>query len=288
MLISKFRPMALIILVACIGLPASAQKRRGAAKPTPAIKWETIPFDDQVEQLPPNFEGHSLFAVYNAITDHPLLPKGEFESTIDYRRRIAAERDRPIYGSIKRSSTLAFGFVVSETEFTAKYDADLNILDLKLAWGQPTGASGLALTWSSRHKDLGTYQTRTVLRIPFRVHASRTDVTFLTTDKSSLEAVENKKPSRYDMFPYDHTFSAGVFTPLGIAREAKTRVRALVICTVADKEPTHDYYPSRANLTEPYEEHLHFYNLTVVVKAIWFYDQATGNILARFEGKESK
>jgi hypothetical protein len=270
-----FQGLISILVTLAVLVPTYSQRRR-VVRPTTASKpaaWETQPFDDTVDTLPVGFSGHSLAQIYESLAKKPFVGKGEFESTIDFRARIAEERSLPLYGSLERNSLLAFVFPPGNEGFSTTYDADLNILEARLEWSTDyTPLSGSSLFWFKTTRNLGTTTGRTFFGRSVRIKVTRYDNYYLIGDIGSLTSAEKR-----------NVFVTGVFTPLAIAREAKTRVRALVVCRLVDNALRYEYRRYELEISDPADVYRHDHGIAVKVEAIWFFDIKSGNVLAKLD-----
>lgn len=138
----KLNIYVLVTIVLIALAPASfGQKRKIApvapkksvAPPTPRIN--EVPFDEALlksERLPSNFIGNNFEVVKSLIPSSATAPKGEFESTQAYKERLDRVGETVLINSLKLNSLLAF----TRTGLSAKYDADAEVLSVRVPVGQ--------------------------------------------------------------------------------------------------------------------------------------------------------
>lgn len=99
-----------------------SQKR----KPAPKANYNTVPFDETVNQVIPDEPGHDPDEVYNSIIRIRAATKlkDEFETTKQYDARFRAAFEKPIYGLLTVDDL--FAFRINTAWF--RYNADEGIL----------------------------------------------------------------------------------------------------------------------------------------------------------------
>ena len=270
------------IIVFVYPRPTFTQKRTRATK-APAVKFDSKPLNLDLDQLPPNYIGNSysdlLLAVYNR---REVAVKGEFESTIDFKSRMARVDSQPLTGSLYFNSVLAFTFIPDGGQFSLKYDADLTTLDVDFKWTRFYGGDyrnpTFTLTWSERSKQVGAYTGRNAFNMRTRVRVYRNDEFFLGATSDALKQSNLQE------------ISTSFFMPPFEARIAKGNMRALVIGRLAEKPLYHDQERDKPEITDPYDRHNFRYVLMIVPEEVWFYDFPTGKIYTRlpFDATESE
>ena len=88
----KNRLLGLIVCTLCVTSFSQERTSTKKAAATPASQksgtaYSTVPYDPQVDKLPPNFAGHSVLGIFQKFS--PPKPKGEFEKTDEYEARLA-------------------------------------------------------------------------------------------------------------------------------------------------------------------------------------------------------
>jgi hypothetical protein len=132
--------------------------------------YDPAPFDLGVEKLLPEYNGADAEMLFSALA--AIKDKGEFETTEQYKARIAAKDARPVIDSLYANSLLAFRFLVEETH----YDADAQLLDavairsnddslttLELATAKSADGFIRVLPWRRDTIDLGTHDASNTL-----------------------------------------------------------------------------------------------------------------------------
>jgi hypothetical protein len=210
-------------------------------------------------------------------------PKDEFESTIDYRDRLARLSSSPLFGGIYRDSFLAFVFSPSSgTALSSHYDADLSVLDitLKFSISNVFGFSP-SLLWALTERKMGSYTGRTSFGRAVRVSKFQYDSTELITDPDGLRLIGGIKPRGGSLLD-GPVFKSGVFMPPSAARLQKPNVRALVIGKLTRDPVLSKTQRIEATVRSPVETSIIQTAVKLRVSEIWFYDFPTGNVLARF------
>jgi TonB family protein len=264
--------IAIALLSSCV--PTQAQRRRPRLQP----KFDGRPFDISVEDLPANYLGHSFLQIYSALhVRGPLLKKGEYESTIDYKNRLAGLSSWPISASLNSDSVVAF----SLNSVKQSYDADLTALDMTLKFDGTYSSGHRTVSWLHTEKPGGSYIGRNAFNRAVRVKLYRYDDYQLS--------VEEELISRIPSFVHaQNGYSSSIIIPPQEAQRIRPNVRALLICRLS-KDPVSRYEShSPATINEPYDEYTFTYTLDVVPLAVWFYDMSSGRVFAKLEAPQPK
>ena len=260
--------IATALLTSCVS--TQAQRRR-----LPKPKFDVKPFDLSVDDLPSNYLGHSFFQIYSALRKRgPLLKKGEYESTIDYKNRLAGLSSWPIVGLVNSNSVVAF----SLGPIRQKYDADLTALDMTLEF--KGGYLGdLTISWLNSEKQIGSYIGHNAFNRAARVRVYRYD--------EYLLSVKEELTSRIPSFDRAHNaYSSSIITPPQEAPRMKPYLRALLICRLGNDPVSSDDSHSPPTISEPSDDYTFTYTLGVVPLAVWFYDISSGRVLAKLQPAE--
>ncbi|WP_258007374.1 GUN4 domain-containing protein, partial [Cylindrospermopsis raciborskii] len=125
-------------------------QRSNSSRMANKATYLTTPFNNSTE-IPPNFLGHDLEAISNAlIKRQESLKKDEFETTQAFNQRVIKEGLKPILGTINVDSTLAF---VLSDKFESSYNADLSLFRIEIPNSDYT-----EFTWKSKTFNYRTYK----------------------------------------------------------------------------------------------------------------------------------
>ena len=118
--------------------------------------WSPNPFDISQNTLSPNFVGHDIIEIYNALKKvKKPVSKDEFETTAAYRQRVEQERSKPFLGTLAINSLFAF----ESESLEATYDADNQVMDISLKLDVLWTATSLDNTRKSIHIDTDLVST---------------------------------------------------------------------------------------------------------------------------------
>jgi TonB family protein len=302
------RPLCLLVVLSSLFIfcPSFtwAQKRRQRPQ-KPAAKYDPKPFNNAVEDLPPQYIGNPYFEVLVALrARQKIAGKGEFESTIDYKARVERLNSRPLVGSLTFNNLLAFSFYPDGGQFKVSYDADLTSLDAVFNWKRFYAAGSYddpvyALTWYESSRRVGAYDGRNAFNVSRRIQVYRNDDYYLGAAGADLEWLldagrdagpqEGERPRRlpYDRresplrLGYELPVSMSVLMPPSEARISKGNLRALVVCWLAEKPLYQDNDRDTPEITDPYDRFNFQHVVLVVPEEIWFYDLPSGRVYAK-------
>lgn len=263
------------------GMPQNARKRTKAN----TVTFDPKPFNKYVEDLPPNYIGNSYFNILIALMNrNKVAAKGEFESTIDYKARIERVNSQALTGGLTFKSLLAFSFYLDGGQLTAKYDADLTVLDVTLKWDRNYGAGSydnqfFSLTWRENSQFVGAYVGRNAFNVRRRIQVYRNDDYYLAASAENLSKLnrpEDKRP-----VSFDNAFNTSIFMPPSVARVAKGNIRALIVCRLAETPLYQDKDVDEPEITDPYARFNFKHIMAVIPEEIWFYDLPSGKVYAK-------
>lgn len=124
-------------------------KKETTTQPTPTSSTDTLnqfnqklPFSSfSASKIPFGFRGHDVREIL-LILQERFLPKDEFETTINYEKRIANAKTVPIYDGLPLDSWLVitersspYSFIDDEIHYVLKYNADLQRMSVTLKAG---------------------------------------------------------------------------------------------------------------------------------------------------------
>ena len=95
--------------------------KKETPQPSPAPTANPIKQDGGADSLSPNFTGHDVKVLFAQLSElKKRLVKSEFETTAEYEKRVAQEKQKPILGNLTVQDT--FSLVIPNIE--ASYNAD--------------------------------------------------------------------------------------------------------------------------------------------------------------------
>jgi hypothetical protein len=269
------------------------------------------PFDVSLERLPAGFNGHDPEVLYKLLTARGVsAAKDEFETIIQYQSRIQSEAARPLFGEVTTDSV--FAFPAGRVE--SLYDADHQTLNVTVkfrkAWegyGVKTPRMSLAVKNASmgdrdytggnaygaqvRVKEL----TSTDYDIAFTNYA-RFPVTQILSD-SERKLMEEEEESRRKLL------QAGVYLPASsdsygerafavelqmdaaTAVRAKKNLRMLAVVRLQSPYTITGTLYSKPTFDRPTEYFSKFFYLNTELLELWFYDAATGQVVAKEQAR---
>lgn len=272
---------------------------------TPAYSYRD--FDPALTQLPPGFRGHDLAALFKTLAARKKSAvKGEFETTAAFNARVQAEASKPMLGPLTPGST--FAFVIRKVE--SVYDADRDNLrarlPLKRAWeGYGIETRRMAVSWDFDLLDKSTYTGTNAYGAQVNVErniAESYEIAFENHPQFPVERVldehyvkmrdeDPNKEARERMVArgmgdvYEDLKEPFIFADLKMdaqtAMQVKPRLRALVVCRLADPQVIESTTYGKPTYDHPKELVVKNYMLTTKVLQIWFFDPATGRVLAK-------
>lgn len=252
----------LVVITLAVSFRAAPAKKKTKA-PLPKPKLQA--FDASLKVLPANFSGSSIVAAFGAFR---VVPKGEFETSEEYEKRL------------KNLPVGTYAFVVPSRYTEATYDADSAMLSLTPTaihpgdGYSPTQHAGVELSRENERtrKYLGTNAFGA--SIPIEEYAY--DCLSLITD---LHA-----------FP---TLSANV--ERSAAPQTKQNARVLVIVTLDQESAMAEFHEHLGLATgyrhdsptfdDPEELSVRDYSVRAKVQGFWIFNRSTGVVLGRFDAQ---
>lgn len=120
---------AIKLAAVLLGTVAAAACQTQPGPKAPELpRYSSAEFALTETRLPPNYHGHDFRHVYAVLDKRSGQLKGEFESSADYEKRIAAQAAQPVVGKMTTGSLYAFEL----WPITSYYDADTELLDAKV------------------------------------------------------------------------------------------------------------------------------------------------------------
>lgn len=228
--------------------------------------YSTTPFDITVERLPKNYKGHNVLDIFQKLI--PPQPKGEFEKTEEYETRIARWKESTILGKITAKDNLAFEFseFLAPHTLSVGYDADRELLTANIYFQRNfDSAHAQWLETFYRSKNLGSHTGITRMGVKFRV----------TSHIGTSVGIKVKDPIKYISITKPYSREE--------ARSVKDSIRAYVIATLEEPYKVDESNSTTASLDDPDEWLKEYFGLYVSLKAIWFVNAKTGEVIAKSE-----
>lgn len=240
--------------------PATGTSGRSRTART-SPKYSVLPFDVNLEKLPPHFYGHDVEALVGPLQERGHPTKGEFETTQEYEQRLKQLSEKPVLGNLRVDSYYAFK---ADTEFD--YDADRQSLGLSVK-AKTIRGDLLMLFLHSTDQHLRSYTAKNAF---------------------GAEVEVNVEDDEYYSLEFDNGPDIGVYIAMAPtdAEKAKPSINALVVCKL--KPPfvdlRTDYH--RATFDSPFSGSSKYYDIFIEVRAIWFYDFESGQVLAKVKAPQ--
>jgi len=264
---------------------SSAKKAKGNSQESkPSHAYLKTTFDKNTERIPVSFLGHDIEQIYNAFDRRKKAEqKDEFETKEQYQRRLAAQAEKPLFGSVGPDAV--FAFVASPT---SQYDADSQILTVTIETSN---------VWKSAEINgsrLGLFIKRgeVITKESTRQNAYGAKVEIKETDSTHFElAIHNHLTFKTEkVLGEDHTGGETVFVGRinlspAKAKAIKNNLAALILTKLTTPnisdgaiyiEPTFDFH---------YEYFTKMCYVNVNLLEIWIYDKLTGEVIIKIKGK---
>jgi len=235
--------------------------------------------------IAPGFAGNNLQSIYDAIDKHINIPKGEFETSADYEKRLEDERAKPLIGRIKIDSLLGFVPEAGYFNVSKRYDADAGKMTVSVsiqrsfepsAGGFRDSFKSPSITWRKRITG-HTYIGSNAFGATARVTQNDDDIYALKFDLGAKW--QEKDWSSVDDLQYEFSMSAND------ARSTKDHLRVLILCHIDRENPvstgTHNI---EATFSAPLGIAETFKYLHVKPEEVWVFDQVTGTVYLRQPG----
>ena len=276
---SRFLALALALSVASVSVAAQSGASKGRKRSRPAATAKpAFVFSRDVDSLPSNYLGEDpADIVVPWINGH--RPKGEFESTADYRAAI--EKRVP-------SKALAFRLPIGAGSTGAvRYDADVEQVVVTVATAKELDGTFRVLD-AKQSETYASFEGKGIV-----VWWKRTDRKTFTGRNVFGRRVRAWRDT-YVNFGIafangGRTFPAREVTvklemDRATAKRTKPDLRVLLVCHVdrsqlPDRIAFVDVTNSEATASVPIDEWFYWYWLAVVLDEIWIYNLKTGEIL---------
>lgn len=278
----------LAVLVMCAGATAAEKikpKNANVSKPA-APAYDRVPFDVSVKELPPSYRGHSIEELLTRIK--APQPKGEFEKTEDYERRLVGWKTMPITGTLRLNDNLAFRFdqrvngTGDDSAFRTEYDADKEELTaiFEADYRGIHLSDGASKTWLVNRdvsRFVGSY-TGT------NAYGARFDVDQLLSKQTGLAI--NSSSMTFDWPRRQFSFKVKVDS-----KQAQQTPKSIVALAVAELESPYIVRKKRHESAK-YDSSIggatndvttEMAGLVVSIKQIWLVNSNTGEVLVKLD-----
>ncbi len=258
--------LSILILLFSIGIseakePITHKERKKTTKESGKIYYKGN-FDTTVENLPRNFNGHDIEKI-NSFFKQNASKKGEYETTEEYKKRIAQLNLENIY---------AFKIEDSWLIHVDPYYADSQILRIEINT-TPVNASDDFYDKRDSFiiKEKRQSERSYLGRNAFGVSAMVKEVYIL---RYGLALINGKN---FGIYRFD------IKTPIDKAKNLKEKLAFIIVCKV---NPPHEIDPIafdgsdyiKATLNNPIELIYKIYYLNIEALEIWAYNEQTGEI----------
>lgn len=251
-----------VVSAATAGRTTSAEAK--GSKAPPALKK----FDSTLPRLPANYSGNAIETAFVAFR---ARPKGEFETTEEFQRRLT----QGPFG--------VYAFVVPKRYCDVTYDADAGTLQVDVneihpAVGYSEGEKA-AIELSRLNERQRTYTGTNAFGASVRIHeyaydslsitTQRDEIPVLSVEVSRAKAIQLKDAVRVlAVVEFDsNSFASEFYEQLGIATGFR------------HDKPTFD---------DPEEITINDYSVSGSLFALWLFDRGTGEVIARFDSASNR
>ncbi len=241
----------LLILVFVCSLSTIGQIKSKATQTT-SSKFQTTPFDSNVEKLPPNFLGHNATVLLPSLFSFALeINKGcgKFEKTEPCQVRLNNIYERPISSKLTASDRLAFSIPIE-----CDYSANLERVECSNFWQ--------GYNWSHRLMESKTYVGQNAFGV-------KKLIKYKEFENITIEAGKIKPKFVLERIP---PANAQILLP---------NLRLLMLGTLRQPFVKTEPVSYKPTLDKP--EHIdgNNYGLVIAVEEVWLYDFASGKVLAK-------
>jgi hypothetical protein len=243
-----------LILVFVCSLSTVSQIKSKATQTTTS-KFQTMPFDSNVEKLPPNFLGHNAAVLLPSLFSFALeINKGcgKFEKTEPCQVRLNNIYKRPISSKLTASDRLAFSIPRK-----CDYNPNLERVECSNTW-----ETLKTYNWFHRLVESKTYVGQNAFGVKKLIKYKKFENIIIEGNKFKPEFVLGRIPPS----------NAQILLP---------NLRMLVLGTLLQPFLKIDPVSYKPTLDDP--EHIdgNNYSLVIAVEEVWLYDFASGKVLAK-------
>ena len=228
-------------------------------------------FDPNQENLPAEYKGNSPLAVATALAAE-LKPKGEFETTVEFQKRIAAFQSGTVYGNAKTSAL--FSFVV---DTKSVYNANSQTMELSIPLIDDFISKRVYIRMGD-YLNRENYKAENnfgKITIATKVRGAMVSINFLNTKEFKLRRPNVSEPS--------NVLSLRVPFPIEEAKTQKDKIRALIISSLGQPYISSEHRLNSPTISLPYDTDFREYFVGSKVREIWFFNQNSGEIYGKIK-----
>jgi hypothetical protein len=262
-----------------------------APQSVPTANYLSVSFDPDTQRIPFPFRGHDIEQIYRTLENRKKTEqKDEFESTEQYRERLAKQTNMPLFGSVNQDALFAF---VENSKIN--YDADTQTMTVTLHTSDMRGLPRIdkdRLAMLIRFGEMKKEKTMSQNAYGAKAEIEKTSVQqfeLAIHNHSNFETervlpeykrgwtihremIESEKETR---------FVQRFKVPSDQARSAKDKIGTLILVKLTSPYTTYGSLFKQATFKDPSEFFSQIYYLDVDLQQIWVYDKTTGEIIAK-------
>lgn len=238
--------------------------------------------------VPRGYLGHDPRGIYRALEKTKPRDKSEFETTAQFEHRVAQSADRPLYGTLRSSSTLAFVFPSREAtmsggendpiNLTLSYHADSQKMTAKITFnpmhldGDDYAEMLRSIVWNDVSVRTRSYVGSNAFGVTRQIDEIMRVTTGLAFDVSS---------PFYDVGAdgFGEMFAAPRIVSLSASAEnaklLKKNLRLLIIAKLMSPYFIETQKHTEPTIDDPYDQTQIYHYLRVQIQDIWLFDIVT-------------
>jgi hypothetical protein len=242
--------------------------------------YSSSEFDPRNDSLPPNFKGHDIARVFEALVElKNTSEKSEFETTEQWHRRQDTIQQNSIIGSLNVSSTWVF----QSDNIQSVYDADRQILHAYVPLHSVLTANGsdsaVRSIWSKFESRDSSYMGANGFGAVTEV--TDTQYTIYHVAFENVHSFPTAEIKDSDSFSIRECIHASTSLGVAAAKAVKSQLSALIICRLTSPFTMSHYESESATFDHPYASHSYDNFVVAELLGVWIYDQASGIIYAK-------
>jgi hypothetical protein len=237
---------------------------------TPSL-YSSLPLDLKAEKLPPQFRGHDVVRLYNALTTN-VSPKSEFETTQAYNERLRKELSKPILGQLPVTGQFA---VLLNRPLNTVYDADRQVMQVSITVANSHSndlEKPKALEIAEKETPLDEYIGENAFGTKRRVLKFRRDTYGILFN--NIEDFAHEKADTF--FPITITWDVPMTVATAMA--AKEHSRLLLVFRLVQPYTRKWSNYVTPTINDPAERDLHWLYVNATIDELWLYNFDTGDI----------
>lgn len=249
----------------------------------PKAGYLTGPFNPNVENVGVEFRGHDIASIVSALVAlDKVETKSEFETTDQFEKRQQLAQHKPILGSLRVDSTLAF--VVPATSdnhsagFHAQYDADSKLMHISLQFSsttfylEPGNPTFDTLELERKVLSQAKYVGSNAFGVQKTVTSSlqREYGIALAPDTEGISSQPEQPMLKFDI-------GMGAEE----ARSVKQRLGMLIVCFIRQSKPLKDVSGREATIDDPFEYADEESYIYIQADGFWVYDTKSGDVIRK-------